>query len=67
MDVTEMTDSKKKKFALIIRGEVLDMTIQKNVKRFCTRESVAETCFSHWGYIISVVYTWSVFQSICIP
>ena len=35
-------------FDMIIRGEVLDMTVQRNVPR---GQSVAETCFRHWGQV----------------
>ena len=44
-----VTDSEKTIFDLIIRGEVLDMTVQKKSHDFVRGQSVAETCFSHSG------------------
>ena len=42
-----VTDSIKSIFDLNIRGQVLDITVQRNVPRFCTGFICA--CFSQWG------------------
>ena len=39
---------KKTFFDLIIRGQILDMTVQMP-HDFVRGQSVAETCFSQWG------------------
>ena len=37
-----VTDYKKNIFDLIIRGEILDMTVQRNVPRFCSRHGAMD-------------------------
>ena len=59
-----VTDSKKTILDLIIQGQVLDMTIQRNVHDFVRGQSVAETCFSHWGYEIMTTLDRSNFKPI---
>ena len=43
------TDPKKTISDMIIRGQVLDMNFQRKSHDFVRGQSVAETCFSHWG------------------
>ena len=45
LEIIPQTNSKKTIFELIIREQVLDMTLHRNVPRFCTG-----TSFSYWDY-----------------
>ena len=50
-----VTDSKKTVFDLIIRGKILDMTVQWNVPRFCTGSICGWKLFQQLGLTVTLV------------
>ena len=52
-----VTDSKKSNFDLIIWGQPLDMTVQKNVPRFCTG-SISGWNFQSLGQLVAHFIHW---------